>query len=65
MDSKAFQRMTLNLDIILICNGIFLIQHVSLGDYNKQPISGQKIVYFMNFIGDLKEIKYVLHVLNK
>jgi hypothetical protein len=54
--------MTLNLDIFLVYNGIFLIQHASLGYDNKQPISGEGIVYFMISKGDLKEIKYVLHV---
>jgi hypothetical protein len=54
--------MTLNLDIFLVYDGIFLIQHVSLGHDSKQPISGEGIVYFMTTKGDLKEIKYVLHV---
>jgi hypothetical protein len=54
--------MTLNFDIFLVYNGIFLIQHVSLGDDNKQPIHGEGIVYFMTSKGDFKEIKYVLHV---
>jgi hypothetical protein len=51
-----------NLDYFCVYSAIFPTQYILLGNDNKHPISGESTISIMTSEGELREIKYVLHV---